>query len=223
MSGRSLALVCTTLLLSTGCVTMGTFETAHTIGAGRTQWALEPSYWGASGSGGGEYLPSAAVAIRYGISDSAELGARLGFNGIDLLTKFQLMGGRDQFTLSLAPSVGGVFLTGTSSGGIGMVQVPLLIGIPLGSSELVLSPKVHDLFVFASDSGGSSVVQVLSVGAGVGLALRLGDSFQLLPEVTVLKPMTGAAASNGSSTEVSSLDNAGVLMQFGVGFLFGGR
>ena len=100
----------------------------------------------------------------------------------------------------------------------------MLIGLPIGSSELVLSPKLHDIFFGGGSGSGGGVVQVFSVGIGVGLAFHLGPTFQVMPEVTVLRPLNaGAASTGGNSDLVSVIDSGASLMQIGVGVLFGGR
>lgn len=214
------------LVLSTGCVTMGTMQTAHTIGAGNTQFALEPSLWGGVGGGAGVGLPMVAVSGRYGVNDHTDLGFRIGTNGGDVLTKFKLVGGGPgTIVISLAPAAGG-FFAATGGGGAGsmMFQVPLLIGIPVGSSELVLGPKIHDWYIGGGSGSGNGGVNLFSVGASVGFAIRAGNTFQIMPELTLLKPTNAHAGATGTSgVSADLMGTSGLLMQAGVGLLFGGN
>ena len=155
----------------TGCATAGTFQTASTVGEDNFQFAVEPSIVGTS-EVDNTRVPMASISGRYGLSDTAEIGGRLGPGGFELLSKFQLTEpGADGVIVSVAPSVGGV--AGAIGGdGIGVMNigVPLLIGIPSGKrNELVLGPKVVD-----------------SIDSSEAWFARLGDQSSTLVAETVI-------------------------------------
>ena len=190
------------LVLGAGCVTLGSFETAEAVGAGRSQLSVEPSVWAVPlGDTGPVPLPNLAISWRHGLSDTIDLGFRLGVGGGELLSKFVLAGGLGEPTMAFAPTVGVYVLPGEETAVTGVAQVPLLIGLPLGANELVLSPKV-ELVGSPGARGG------LLYGMGAGYAVRVSSSFRVLPEITVLYPAGG-----GNEP----------LAQAGVGLLFGGR
>jgi hypothetical protein len=100
-----------------------------------------------------------------------------------------------------------------------MAQLGVLVGLPLGEHELVLSPKVHDYF-----SMTPSFSHLVSVGTGVGVALRAGESLQVVPEVTVLLPLNQFFAGTPGATVPGVFGaQSGLLAQVGVALLFGGR
>jgi len=223
-----------------GCATAGTFQTASTVGEDNFQLGVEPSIVGISGSGdltaltsaGDEtgsasgYFPTASISARYGITDTSEIGGRLGPGGLELLTKFQFTDpDSDGAVISLAPSISGFVAGGGGvSGGLVNVVVPLLIGMPSGeSNELVLGPKVVDTIVFADDNGSNSRAHIVWVGSTVGYSAQLGDRLKLLPEFGLLYPAVGWASASGDGESDSGSGALGgfVTWQAGLGFLIG--
>jgi len=219
-----------------GCATFGTMQTASTIGQGKTRIALEPSMWGAAGGGQSALLPNFAVSMRYGVSDRVDIGGRIGVPapGFELTSKFLVTSPKSKtLAVSIAPSAGGFVLAagsgGSGTGGIVFVQVPVLIGIKLGTSELVIAPKIHDLNIFgiatsSSASGsGSGSFNLFSIGASVGFSFGLGKTFKIMPEVAFVKPVVASAQLASGNDQVSQVfDTNGALLQIGVALMFGG-
>ena len=75
-----------------------------------------------------------------------------------------------------------------------------------------------------SGTGGGGTVLVLNIGATAGYALKLGESFRVLPEIALLYPVvsTATASSGGSSVGGTGIGD-GLLFQFTVALLFGGN
>lgn len=210
-----------TSLLS-GCATFGTFQRADTLGEGGIQVALEPSMWGGSFEGKGGMVPQASVSMRYGVGERVDIGARVGTGGFEALGKFQLTDPEyDAVVVSLAPSGGGFGFGSTeASAAILSVQVPLLIGLRIGEDhQLVLAPKVHDWIFFAAAKEGASVAHVVSAGGSVGLAIRLGKRFTLLPEVAMLKPVWMYGANKYGDATYNPFGDDVVMSQYSVGLL----
>lgn len=220
-----LALSVATLFLS-GCATIGTVQTAETNGAGRFQGAIEPAYVGvvsAEGSGGLAYFN---LSGRYGVSERVDIGGRLGTSGIELTAKFMLTDPSDLSgpIVSIAPSAGGFFLTGgNASAGIFNVQVPVLIGFPVGEHQFILGPKFHSIFAGAGSRGDRGGVFIGSLGSSFGFSAKVGSQVRLLPEVAFVVPfiVSGATSDGGSETITRFADGAIVQVSFGI--LFGGR
>jgi hypothetical protein len=230
-SVRFLGLAGVALAMS-GCLTVASFQTADTNGRGRTQLGLEAGSTGIAVKDGRASLPGTAISARYGVSDDLDIGARIGTGGGDIMAKLRLMGGPGQLTVSLAPSIGGISLGPTS---LTSAQVPLLVGIPLGSHQFVLSPKVHmyraSIDTTTTDDKGvttyaAASATILSAGTGVGLALKLGETFRILPEFSVVYPLylgaSAVAGSQSTSDSMSLVNVNGAIYQVGVALLFGG-
>lgn len=210
------------LLLAPGCATFGTFQRAETLGKGGIAGAAEASVWGLGGEELDTTLPHVAVALRYGVTDQLDIGGRVGSNGGEVNAKVQLNAPGSAVPISLAPSLGGFAMAaeGTTIG-LAAVQLPLLIGVPVGEHQLVLGPRLHDWTLFGGVDGGGGSVSLLSVGTSVGFAAQVSPGLVILPEVTVLAPYAAIGAAGGQ-TETAYVDEATVVMyQAGVGFVFG--
>lgn len=224
---RPLLLALLALPLFAGCPSMGTMQTARTAGEGNVQIAIEPSVWGVATSEGTVALPNVNMAVRYGVSDSMDVGARFGGSLIQVLGKFRLTDptAEGDLILSLAPTLGGLFFAGGGAGvGILNLQVPMLAGIPVGDSELTLAPKLIYNGVFGGGGGESASVHAVSIGASVGFAAKIGN-FRLVPEVAVSYPLftMGRVSGDGAGGSISEVAGfGGVMFQVSTAMLFGG-
>jgi hypothetical protein len=213
--------------VGTGCVSVSHVQTADTLGAGKFQFAMEPGVGGAavfSDVGGGSvFYPHVDLALRYGVSDSVDLGVRFGSSLVELQSKILLTSTQDlNKAISIAPSLTGFFFgSGDASVNYVNLSVPVLIGFKTkGGSEFVLGPRLSVANVSAGAGGEDASSTILSAGASVGYALRVSEGFRLMPEVGISIPFVGAADSSVGDSEVSAGFNGGFL-QFKLGFLFG--
>ena len=221
---RAIALSFGVGFLATGCASLNAAQTANTMGHGGLQIGLEPAVEAFTGSNGlgTAYAPRVDLAVRYGITDSIDIGGKIGTSLVELDGKFQLTDpAKQSFVASLAPSIGG-FVIGSdgSSTGAFTIKLPLLLGIGFGGHQLVIGPNIQDILVTASSGGDSGLANEFGVGGSIGVAFRLSDGFRLMPEFGVLVPLTGTASSNGDSTS-AGISSAGFLWQAGLTFLFG--
>lgn len=217
------------LFASIGCA--GTMQTARTNGDGNFQFGVEPGviHYTSAGATEGRAItltrPSFNLAGRYGVTDSIDIGARIGTILYEIQAKFMLTDPSDQqaIALSLAPSVSvlGGSLDGHSDTFYAGAKIPLLIGIPIGSSELTLTPRLSPLVLTEAVNGNSNTTFILSGGGSVGFAARVGNKFWIVPEVSVDIPFLGATAAGGDTG--AGVGFAGTFINLGVGFLFGGR
>ena len=231
---RAGMVLCIAAVFASGCASTSTMGLARTLNKGAFQgWvAAEGGGIVDPAAGGGGY-PMVEGGVRVGLTDRAELGARLGFNGIGAEGKFALL--RSETTesgvnLSLNPGIG-FFGFGGAGALIGNLsfQLPLLIGIDFGGHELVIGPRLTDQLFFgaiaASGSNNASVaVNLLSAGASIGMAFKLGPAIRLMPEVSISVPFfatAGASTGSGSSAFGSGASVGGFIFQAGLGFLFG--
>jgi hypothetical protein len=214
--------------LLSGCASLSNLQTADTLGRGNFQVGVEPgvlsagSYGVPLGNGNPAWLPHVDVAARFGVSEGVDLGLRAGLSFLELQGKFLFTRPGDRhLAVSFAPTAGGLLInTSTSSiGGVLNVALPVLIGIKTaGGSELVIGPRLQNLVLLPS--AGSAVYGV-GAGLSLGFAVRFTDNFALLPEVSAVLPVYGAAAF-ASQFQSSSLTGSGLFfLQFKLGVLVG--
>lgn len=215
------------LLLTVGCATGSTLQSAHTLAPGRSQFGVEVNYYGVSAFDDAPvFIPQADFTFRYGLVERFEIGGRLGVSGLSLMGKYQLTAPHQPgIAVSLAPSAGGVIL-GVAN--LVNAQLPVVIGVPLGegtveeSTHLVFAPKLQGTFGNLGTSNAGIAGFAASVGASVGLSLKLGETARIIPEASVLYNFYGNAAAwvPGASTGGSGATNSAVF-NFGLAFLFG--
>ena len=224
-------------LLGSGCASISQVQTADTLGAGKFQVGLEPgvryvsasatSSDGTTTASASGYIPQFDVALRYGVTDHLDLGARLGTSLVELQGKYLFTDpANPTLAVSLAPALSGITAgAGGASGGYVSLGLPVLIGFKTsGGSEFVLGPRLDGVRVFgSSDDGTSASYNTLSGGASVGYALRVSEGFRLMPEVAVSVPLLGAATatSGGSTDSASGVLGGSPTFQVRLGFLFG--
>ena len=196
-----------------GCATVGTVQTAETLGAGAYEVALEPSVAGAGSGGEASYWPSVGVSGRYGVTDGVDVGARVSASGLALGGRFALRGPEDGVTVVLAPSVGGRPLVG-----YGELSLPLLVGVPMrGGDQLVLGPKLYSTWWAGDRSLDIEGFGMLWGGGTVGYAARVVPGLRLLPELGLALPIAGGEELYGA------IEGPPLMAQFSVGVLHNGR
>jgi hypothetical protein len=215
-------------LAASGCIAGTSVQTAHPIGKGNIQVGVEPGIYGASanGSDGTVVLPAMNVAIRYGVTDRLDIGGRLGTGLYELTGKYQVNDPAAETPIAIAPSTSFfAFGTGTAGAGYWDFRMPVLFGFPAGRHELVVGPRVHNMLIAGGDRGLSGAANFTMLGGQAGFALRLGDNFQLLPEVSVEYPVLAIAGSytDGASATDQLNVGDGTAFSFTLGFLLGGK
>jgi hypothetical protein len=210
------------LMLLGGCASVGAVQTADTLGKGNLQFAVEPGVQAASstsGTPGAIVYPHFDAALRYGLSEGVDVGARLGYSMLELQAKFLLTRpGSGGVVASLAPTVGGLGVpAGGSNVGLLTMALPVLFGFQHAhGNELVVGARLQSLLVLAGVSdAGSGAVFSLGAGGSVGYSLRLHERFALIPEVAVVLPLTVSGTSGGAAGQGSA------VVQFKVGVVFG--
>ncbi len=222
---RRLALL-PALALLTGCPSFSTMGTARTMPKGKGQLFVAPGAMvlqdfqrdtttGRSDSFG---MPTVEFGGRYGVTDGAEVGAKVSLLGAELDTKFALRRSETAdagLDVALAPAVSIYpFRSGDTNATYAWVHLPLLLGVNVGGSQLVIGPRVSGMII----AGGGESVRALWLGGSLGFAWKVGDGFRLLPELSMAYP---ASVSIGS-VSATNLEPRGALFQGSLGFLFGG-
>lgn len=186
----SMALATSALLIgSTGCLGHQTATSARTLDAGRTEVT-------ASAAVDWIVFPQGRLQVRHGLSDRVELGAGLGANGLSVHSKFGLVrsGAQDGANVAIGPTVHG--FTG-NLGGHPRTEMgaflPLLLGVRIQGNEVTLAPYVGwQRVIGVPDSTTTNDHQTFYGGATLGVAMRVGGSFLLTPELG-LKVLTDAS------------------------------
>ena len=215
------------LLLLLACASVGSVQTANTVGRGNLQISAEPGAQFLGGKSGLQLYPHLDVAVRYGFTDRLDLGLRAGWSFLEAQAKYLLTSpGSTRLAISFAPNVGGVILTSNSVsvdplGGILSAATPFLFGIGIGAHQLVLGLRSqHFIFI-----GGPSTrpMYMLAVGGSLGFALRFSDALTLLPELAAVWPVSGGlpVTYSGDGVHADYLYGAvGTgIFQFKLGFL----
>ncbi len=235
-SSRSRCLVCVvclaTALALSGCPSFRTLQTARTVGAGNTQFAVEPTLEGIQWMGT-LYLPGINFSARHGVNETLDVGGSFGTSGIGVMGKQRLSSPDSSLIMSIGPNVSGLVL-GSGSFGIINLELPFLLGIPVGEtdSEIVITPKLLHNIMFlrgeSDDGDGRIATHLTLVGGSLAFAGKLGRSLWIVPEVAAGIPLFATAGASltvdddESALSASTLFPGGVLLTFGLGFLFEG-
>ncbi len=212
-------------LLLTGCSTVSTVQTAHTLGKGRTQVALETGEQALVTRDTLRAYPVAGIAVRHGVSERVDLGVRVGPSGVEALVKVQLTPPPPGVVVSLAPQLGAY---AWDPGGVEIraynVALPVLIGFPLPHEhQLVLGPRVHGHSFALSAGSANGFVDVLSAGGTVGVAWKMPSAraVRIVTEIGALRPLlTWAERSDGIGGVSFRADRW--TLQANLAFLIGG-
>lgn len=202
----------------TGCTSISSVQRADTLGRGTVQVAVEAGAGllqgpllsvqlggiGPIGSGPSlDGLPQFDAAIRAGVTDSVDVGARAGLSGLELHTKVRLTEASSRVILSVVPTVG-------TNGTTVSAALPVLVGLRLGPHELTLG--LRPVVLVSSRTPALGFIPA----ASLGVALQVFDRFTLMPEVAFSLPMM-ALGDAGLSTLPSA---ATPLVLFKLGFHF---
>lgn len=176
-------------LALTSCASVGVFQQAETLGKGRWQLGAELSSQAQAGHDSLSLYPAFGVAFRYGITETLDVGAKLGPSGVEAQAKVMLTG-KSGVIVSLAPLLGGTF--NMPSGlifGTGQAALPVLIGVPLSQRvQLIFAPRIHDGLLVLSAGQAGGTVNTFSLGGAVGVAIKV-KRFQFIPDVGFLAPV----------------------------------
>jgi hypothetical protein len=231
----------------TGCASFSTMKTARAIDPGTSQVTFSGGVVGANvpyddGSGRVHHPagPQFELGVRYGIADGFDLGAKVWALGGELNSTISLVRS-SVFDLALAPSIGIVsYNYGTDCDQFGyncddsvdvlelFAKIPLLFGVRFGPQqehELVFGPEIVPVFVAAGDenTGASVATSGALLGGVVGVSFKVSPWLRLMPEVTVLTPISGYFVPPDS--EENYINSFGrpnsVFYQVGLGFSWG--
>lgn len=220
------------LALGSGCASLSTVQTAHTLRPGETKISASTSLVGGGVPGltfgavdatreqplsdVGVPLPQAEIELRHGFAPRFDAGVRLFLLGAAADMKFQFLQ-LTNWDAAFVPGVSGSYINFSDAETRRRfseidVSVPVLFGRHIGqNSSVVIGPKVQSRYAMNSvetpevDGRGSRFI-LLAGGTGV-LNLWLGGHFSVPLEVTVMRDWTeatGYAYSAGIGLALSS-------------------
>jgi hypothetical protein len=217
------------MALTSGCASMGAMQRADTLPPGKYQVLVETSVQNAVGRdlGDGERIswPYLAVHYRRGLSERVEWSVGAALLSVKAGLKVRLNEPTDRdFAVSVAPEVGGaIFGEGDNSDGILAATLPVLFGWRLGErGQWVLGPRVQYVRTFPAAASSVKPFELFAAGASFGVAVPLARDFGVMPEVSVLSPIGRDRFELFERTSPKIGNADGVLLQVGLGFLFGG-
>jgi hypothetical protein len=213
------------LVLLSGCISFSSVQRADTLGPGRVQASVEPGLWGAATTKGAVAVPHVDAMVRVGVTERLDLGLRAGSSLLQLQAKVLLTEPGDPWlAVSLVPALGGSLLDSAGQTGTGLgagpagalsLDLPVLIGFKvLEDSEVVLGPRALTLVLFPD----GPVQAALALGGSLGFSWQITSGFALMPEVSVVTPVTGRAA---AGRIFQGLDASGVFASLKLGVTFG--
>ena len=112
--------------------------------------------------------------------------------------------------------------TGDGAAMAGHLNLPLLVGLPIGEHQLVFGPRLITIFGGGGGGGGSAGAAIVMAGSSFSFAAQAGDRFGIIPELTLAYPIVAAAAGGGESA-AGSVFGDGLLVEFKLGFLIGSQ
>ncbi|WP_147332677.1 hypothetical protein [Archangium gephyra] len=188
-----------------GCVSTGM---ARTVDPGELQVSVSGGIQGNVG-----YIPQGELAVRYGVSERVDVGARLFLPGVEVDTRVALLRSpslKSGVDVTLAPSLAFVVPITSASSALVFPSLPLLVGVNLNGSQLVLGPRVGYVINTGQPPTSQTFANNFVVGSSLGLAIPVGQAFRVVPEVSLLHRV---GTTFGSST---------TALHGGVGLIFGG-
>jgi hypothetical protein len=227
----------------TGCPSFATLKTARALDPGQLQVTAATEVLGMaapSGKGVGGVRPDLVAAVRYGVADGFDVGARLEpVAGISGDTTIQIVRSR-VIDVALGPG-GGYF---QAPGRIGYepksieelaesplytiwsASVPLLVGFNFpGGHQLVVAPRATAYFSQPGNPGGNPTTGGVEIFAGgsVGLSIKTSHALRVMPEIDVTKPVawTGRGDDECLAAACSPILKSAVVVQGGLAFVVG--
>lgn len=193
MNKRLLVLGACVGLVSSGCISTGM---ARTLDKGALQVSLGGGVQNVGSYASGESLPPHFVSlpqvdlgVRYGVTDRFDVGARLFLPGAAVEGRYALLRApslQSGIDLTLAPSLLYSHEGLGSTGGEPLLhaELPLLLGVNMGGSQLVLGARAG-LLSNLEDPTRPGGRPDLTLGTSLGLAVPITPWLRVLPELSL--------------------------------------
>lgn len=187
------------VVFAPACASFSTHLTPRPTAKGATELDAHVDVLAATKDDGGRFIfPNLEMAIRYGLSDTVDIGGKFNAFGAELNSRVLLLSS-DALDLGIVPSAG-FTAAGTTVGHtealIGTFGLPLLAGIHAGdAATIIIGAKLHAHLATGVDrNDGDDEIDfdtaevAIYPGGVVGLHLLLSESFALFPEINFLFP-----------------------------------
>jgi len=216
LNRRALAGALLVALAGPGCASFARLDSPRTVRPRSRDVLVAPSAYVGPRKDGNAF--NTDVVLRWGVADRADVGMRLSLVGYAADVKFQLVRADDPtrgVDVAIAPSVGGGADISFSTSGTGgrlwawQASLPLLVGINLGSAQLVITPQLLYESLPVLPAG------ILNAGGTVAIGPMSGRGFSVYPVVAIWKALD-------ARHPIGSLDSPGtVAIQPSLVFRFG--
>ncbi len=214
-------------LVGSGC-SMATLGSARPIDSGESQFVLAPSFNRIGLSRSDRKGPQFEIGGRYGVTDDVDIGARLwlplpGYT-IDSRIALKKSASADSgLDISLNPGLMYIYAPGGDANDTALhfttLQVAALFGIHLpGGRQVVVGPKVIDIISTDTSVSLGSTFNMVIVGSSLGYVWPVTRNLTIVPEIAAGVAVMGSVAEFGND-----IGNNGNVLQFSLGFLFGGN
>ncbi len=200
-------------VLSAGCASYSTRVSPRPTPPGETRYGFNLDAQMLQPAGANRTVPNFEFTVRHGLTERVDIGGKVGVFGGEFNTKMTLVTGRLSVALLPSTQIGfAPFGTDEDIVPFASFGLPVLLGLQLGSAELVAAPRIHlQASPAETVTGGRPEVGTLLLGVGGTLGLRFEvDTWVVFPELGVLAPY---------AVDVESWE--GVVWQGGVGIQFG--
>ena len=212
--------------MSSSCSSLLSLRSSRTVASGRYQVAVAPSAAGVvTGGGVTSLFPQLEVAVRRGITSTADVGLRIGVGQLAIEGGWQVYRSKSRTSgidVLFAPMLGygtwGVFGVGVSQGTHGVdLQLPVLFGLNLPREvTLIAAPRLSQRIAILAGAGTSYIV---TPALSVAVDVPVWRTVHLLPEAGISFPYQVAS----SITPGAGWLNQGAGFQIGLGILIGGH
>ena len=194
-------------ILLAGCPSLSTLHTARTTPLGKTEVGVNAALYGVRSQDGADgALPTAEFQLRYGLSETVDMGVKVYPFGVGLDANL-MFEAADGVVLSVNPGVNLIRFEGNDSSlTFTYLWLPLLADVIQGKAATVtIGARVGYAIISGSGSGGSDMATGVLYGGMLGIKLRAGERFAIMPELDLIR---------GTGSDSATLYNAGVAFLF---------
>lgn len=203
-------------LMMSSCASVSTMQTAGTVPEGEVRWAIATTGTGGNGDTKPSADPNFEAAVRYGVSENADIGLKINFLGAQIGAKYQFLRGDFDLSMGLEAGYQWVRSSGTEdpSSHVLEFQLPILMEYHFNPYVgLAFGPKFMGVYVVETDTR-EDIWQNSGfyVGLMIGLPLRLTEGIWFQPEFNIYGNAYDEAENSFTTT----------IWQIGVSVFFGG-
>jgi hypothetical protein len=202
--------------MGSGCASFGTHLSPVPTAKGKTDVEADIDVAVTRRNAKRIIYPVPELGLRYGLGERADIGGKVNLSkfGGEINSRIALIRS-ESFDLGIIPGAGLALASATEKDDTffaGIFSLPLIAGINFNEDvTLLLGGKLIAQFAMTSSENQGGGAIILYPGGSIGMSIKLGDAFSILPELNVLVPI------DFDHTEYSQKS----VFQGGLGFQFG--